>query len=223
MNKQQVIKFYKDYRNQVLAEMQEYLDDPLEQVQKLNDYTYQVKEDSLVANYFFRENVYDVPNPYFDISKLTNTYSIEWKWGLETPKELKTSKNFLRVLASGYQIITDFITNKNPEVLSFSGLSKGHDALYAGGTFIKRLKTILGDEYTIKSDKDNSVVYIINKTILSIPENSNVFKRAEHTSLQESIIYWMYPNMHPSTPNNVKVKSKIKKRVIENLYFKSLI
>jgi hypothetical protein len=222
MDQQYVIKFYKDYKNQVLAEMQEYLDEPLEQIQKLNDYTYQVKEDDLVANYFFRKNTFDIPNSYFDINKLNNTYSIEWKWGLETPKELKTPKNFLRVLASGYQVITDFITNKNPEVLSFSGLSKGHDSLYMGDTFIKRLKTLLNDEYTVRLDKDNSVMYIINKTVLSISEGDKIFKRAEHTSLQESIIYWRYPNAHPSTPNNVKIKSKIKKRVIENLYFKSL-
>lgn len=36
MTKSEVIKFYKSYRNQVLAEMQEYMDMPLEKMIRLD-------------------------------------------------------------------------------------------------------------------------------------------------------------------------------------------
>ncbi len=216
MTKLDIISFYKSYKFLILKEMQELLDQPLENIAKIDNFHYKVWEGDVAAIFYFRKNYFDSPNLYFDISKVNNTYSLSWKF---EESSIKNSKNFLRVLASGYQVITDFISNNSPEVISFGGLSKGHDNLYNGEVFQNRLKTLLGEEYDIISNIENSSIYIINKTVSNIKQEA-ILKRSEITSIQESITYWKYPHLHPSTPKNVRVKSKIKKRVIENLYFK---
>lgn len=217
MNRQEVIKFYKDYKNQILKEIQEYLDQPLKNMKKLSDTRYNVSEDNISADIRFKKNYYDIPNSYFDINKVKNTYSLEWGWA-NSDVDQRTNKNFLRVLASHYKVLDDFIKTKNPEVISFSGLSKGHDSLYFGSTFQKRLKILFGEEYDITFDKDKSVVYIIDKQISNIKKES-INKRSKITSLQEATMYWKFNHLHPDTPLNVKIKSKIKKRVLERIYF----
>lgn len=217
MNRKEIIKFYKDYKNQILKEIQEYLDQPLKNMKKLSDTSYNVSEDNISANIRFKKNYYDIPNQYFDIKTLKNTYSLEWVWA-NSDVDQRTNKNFLRVLASHYKVLDDFIKTKNPEVISFSGMSKGHDSLYFGDTFQKRLKTLFGEEYDIMLDEPKSVVYIIRKDVSNIKSES-IKKRSEITSLQEATMYWKFNHLHPNTPLNVKIKSKIKKRVLEKIYF----
>jgi len=215
MKKADIINFYKSYKSLIIKEMQEYLDQPLDNITQLDNFNYKVYEDGISAIFTFRKNYFEIPNPSFDINGVKNTYSLSWKWG-EGVKD-KNPKNFLRVLASGYQVINDFILNKSPEVISFGGLSKGHDTLYRGNTFQSRLKTLIGGEYDVWVDGDS--IFIIHKTVSNLKQES-IIKRSEITSMQESLIYWKYPQLHPSTPKNVKIKLKIKKRIIENLYFK---
>lgn len=218
MNIEDIKKFYKEYKDQILKEIQEYLDQPLKNMNKLSDTIYNVSEDGISANIYFRKNYYDEPNEYFDIKSLTNTYSLEWKWTSDNEVKNRTPKNFLRVLSSCYKVLDDFIKTKNPEVISFSGLSKGHDSIYFGNTFKKRLKNLFGEEYDIVFDEAKSVVYIIDKKISNIKKES-IKKRSETTSLQESTLYWKYNHLHPDTPVNVRIKSKIKKRVLEKVFF----
>jgi len=219
MNRNEIIKFYKDYKNQIINEVQEYLDQPLKNMEKTSDTNYKVSEDDISANIRFRRNYYDTPNQYFDIETLKNTYSLEWGWDWEMEDlNQRTPKNFLRVLASSYKVLDDFIKNKNPEVISFSGMSKGHVSLYFGSTFQKRLKTLFGEKYDIVLDMGKPVVYIIDKEISNIKSES-INKRSQTTSLQEATTYWKYNHLHPDTPINVKIKSKIKKRVLEEIYF----
>jgi hypothetical protein len=211
MNKSDIITFYKSYKSLIIKEMQEYLDQPLKDIEPIGSFNYRVYEGDIAAIFTFRR-IYLHDNPYFDGSD-KNTYSLSWRWD----DSIKSNKNFLRVLASGYQVINDFILDKSPDVISFGGLSKGHETLYTGSTFQKRLKTLFGEEYDVENDDD--VIYLIHKTI-SKSKSESIIKRSEVTSIQESIIYWKYPHLHPLTPKNVKIKSKIKKRIIENLYFK---
>jgi hypothetical protein len=211
MDKSDVITFYKSYKSLILKEMQEFLDQPLNGIKPIDGFNYRVYEGDIAAIFTFRR-IYLHDNPNFDGDD-KNAYSLSWRWD----DSVKSKKNFLRVLASGYQVINDFILNKSPDVISFGGLSKGHETLYAGGTFQKRLKTLFGEEYDVVTNDD--VIYIIHKTISKV-KNESISKRSEITSMQESIIYWKYPHLHPSTPKNVRIKSKIKKRIIENLYFK---
>jgi hypothetical protein len=220
MTKQQIREFYRNFKLQILNEIQEYLDIPLDNLEKVDDFTYMVWDKDIHANFIFRKKYYDLPNPYFDIEKLKDSYGLEWKWGKNMDEQFKTSKAFLRTWASGYQVIYDFLKNHNPQVLSFSGLSKGHDSIYFGETFLKRLKTLLKDEYDVIVDKEESVLYIINKVFSHI-KNEAILKRSQSTSLNEAIIYWKYPDLHPSTIKNVRIKNKIKQRVIQNLYFKN--
>lgn len=211
MTKLDIISFYKSYKSLILKEMQELLDQPLKNIKSIDDFNYRVYEDDISAIFNFRR-IYLHDNSNFDGND-KNAYSLSWRWD----DSVKSNKNFLRVLASGYQVINDFILDKSPEIISFGGLSKGHDSVYTGSTFQKRLKTLFGDEYDIIIDDD--VVFLVHKTISNLKQES-ILKRSEITSIQESIVYWKYPNLHLSTPKNVKIKSKIKKRIIENLYFK---
>ena len=222
MTKQQIMEFYRKFKSQILNEIQEYLDIPLNNIEKINNFKYKVEGDGIVADFIFRKKYYNLPNPYFDIEKSTNSYELEWKWNPDMDEQFKNPKSFLRTWASGYQVIYDFLKSNNPQVLSFSGLSKGHDNIYFGETFLKRLKTLLKDEYDIIVDKEESILYIINKTFSYI-KNEAILKRAKTTSLNEAIIYWKYPDLHPSTVKNVRIKNKIKQRVIQNLYFKNNI
>jgi hypothetical protein len=220
MNTNEIIKFYKAYKTQIINEVQEYLDQPLKNMEKTSDTHYKVSEDNISASIRFRRNFHYMPNQYFDIDDVRDTYSLEWGWGWDVEMDAKdrNPKNFLRVLASCYKVLDDFIKNKDPEVISFSGMSKGHNALYFGDTFQKRLKTLFGEEYDIIFDREKSIIYIINKEVSNVKSES-INKRSQTTSLQEATTYWKYNHMHPDTPLNVKIKAKIKKRVLEKIYF----
>ena len=220
MTKQQIREFYRSFKLQILNEIQEYLDIPLDNLEKTNKFEYRVWGDNIIADFTFRKKYYNLPNPYFDIGKSKDSYELEWRWNQDMNKQFKNPKSFLRTWASGYQVIYDFLKDNNPQVLSFSGLSKGHDNIYFGETFLKRLKTLLKNEYDIIVDKEESTLYIINKTFSNI-KNEVILTRSNLTSLNEAVIYWKYPDLHPSTSKNVRIKNKIKQRVIQNLYFKN--
>ena len=219
MNKQEIIYFYKSYKNQILNEMKEYLDMPLKNVKKLGEYDYLVSEDNIEAKFSIRPKYFsDSHRGHKYFSKNTDkTYEISWSFDFDAPSDIKNPKNFLRITATSFKVLNDFIENNQPNVITFSGLSKGHESIYYGDTFLKRLKTLFGDEYDIVADKEDSLIYIINKTISSV-KNEAILKRSKQTSIQESIIYWKYPQMHPSTPTNIKIKNRIKNRIIKNLY-----
>ena len=199
--------------------MKEYLDIPLKNVEKIGKYEYKVYEDNIEADFIIRPKYF---SPSYGAYKYfpentDKTFDISWSFSNEMTQSEKTSKSFLRVTATAYKVLNDFIQNEQPNVMAFSGLSKGHESVYYGDVFLKRLKVLFGDEYDIVTDKDASMIYIINKTI-SLLNNEAIYKRSKQTSIQESIIYWKYPHHHPSTPTNVKIKNKIKTKIIKNLY-----
>lgn len=218
MKKEDILKFYKQYRNQIINEMKEYLDIPLKNIKKISDFDYLVFEDNIEAKFSIKSKYFSDSHKYFP-KNIDKTYEISWSFPLDIESKYKTPQNFLRILATSYKVLKDFIENKQPNVITFSGSSKGHDSIYFGDTFLKRLRTLFGNEYDIVLDKDNSIIYIINKTI-SLIKNESINKRAKTTSLQESIIYWKYSHLHPTTPHNVKVKNIIKNKIIQNLYIK---
>ena len=219
MNKQEIISFYKLYKNQILNEMKEYLDMPLKNIKKIGKYEYNVSEGNIEANFTIRPKYFsDSHKGHNFFPKNTDkTFDISWSFSNEMVQNDKTPQSFLRVTATAYKVLNDFIKNEQPNVISFSGLSKGHESVYYGDVFLKRLKTLFGDEYDIATDKEASIIYIINKTI-SLIKNESIVKRATQTSLKESIIYWKYPNLHPNTPINIKIKNQIKTKIIKNLY-----
>jgi hypothetical protein len=219
MNKQEIISFYKLYKNQILNEMKEYLDMPLKNIKKIGKYEYNVSEGNIEAKFIIRPKYFsDSHKGHNFFPKNTDkTFDISWSFSNEMVQNDKTPQSFLRVTATAYKVLNDFIKNEKPNVISFSGLSKGHESVYYGDVFLKRLKTLFGDEYDIATDKEASIIYIINKTI-SLIKNESIVKRATQTSLKESIIYWKYPNLHPNTPINIKIKNQIKTKIIKNLY-----
>lgn len=219
MNKQEIANFYKSYKSQILNEMREYLDMPFKNVEKTGKYDYKIDEEGVEANFIFRPRYFSHSHRGHNFfQRNTNkTFEISWFYSLDTPTSKRTPQSFLRITATTYKILNDFIENEQPNVIVFSGLSKGHESIYYGDTFLKRLKTLFGDEYDIVADKEDSIIYIINKTV-SLAKNEAILKRSEQTSIQESIIYWKYPQIHPSTPKNVKMKNVIKNRIIKNLY-----
>jgi hypothetical protein len=222
MDKQKIFSFYKSYKNQILNEMKEYLDMPLKNIEKIGKYEYKVYEDNIEADFIIRPKYFsDSHKGHNFFPKNTDkTFDISWSFSNEMTQSEKTPKSFLRITATAYKVLNDFIQNEQPNVIAFSGLSKGHESVYYGDVFLKRLKTIFGDEYDIITDKEASMIYIINKTV-SLLKNESIIKRATKTSLKESLIYWNYPLLHPSTPINIKIKQKIKQRIIKNLYLTS--
>jgi hypothetical protein len=219
MNRQEIISFYKSYKNQILNEMKEYLDMPLKNIKKIGKYEYNVSEDNIEAKFIIRPKYFsDSHKGHNFFPKNTDkTFDISWSFSNEMAQNDKTPQSFLRITATAYKVLNDFIKNEQPNVISFSGLSKGHESVYYGDVFLKRLKMLFGDEYDIATDKEASMIYIINKTI-SLIKNESIVKRATQTSLKESIIYWKYPNLHPNTPINIKIKNQIKTKIIKNLY-----
>jgi hypothetical protein len=219
MNKQEIISFYKLYKNQILNEMKEYLDMPLKNIKKIGKYEYNVSEGNIEAKFIIRPKYFSDSHKghNFFPKNIDKTFDISWSFSNEMVQNDKTPQSFLRVTATAYKVLNDFIKNEQPNVISFSGLSKGHESVYYGDVFLKRLKTLFGDEYDIAADKETSIIYIINKTI-SLIKNESIVKRATQTSLKESIIYWKYPNLHPNTPINIKIKNQIKTKIIKNLY-----
>jgi hypothetical protein len=222
MDKQKIFSFYKSYKNQILNEMKEYLDMPLKNIEKIGKYEYKVYEDNIEADFIIRPKYFsDSHKGHNFFPKNTDkTFDISWSFSNNMAQNEKTPKSFLRITATAYKVLNDFIQNEQPNVIAFSGLSKGHESVYYGDVFLKRLKTIFGDEYDIITDKEASMIYIINKTV-SLLKNESIIKRATKTSLKESLIYWNYPLLHPSTPINIKIKQKIKQRIIKNLYLTS--
>jgi len=221
MNRQEIIDFYKSYKSQILNEMKEYLDMPLKNITKLSKYDYLVSGDGIEAKFNFKSKYFtdSYKGHQFFPKNTDKTYEISWSFTFDTNDKYKTPQSFLRVTATSYKVLKDFIENEQPNVITFSGLSKGHESVYYGDTFLKRLKVLFGDEYDIIADKDQSIIYIVNKTI-SLLKKESIDKRSEQTSIQESIIYWKYPNLHPLTSSNVKIKNKIKNKIINNLYIK---
>lgn len=198
--------------------MREYLDIPLN-FHKVNNNEYIIDDDNVNVIFTFRKKYTDTPVPYFDINQANQAYDVMWDWKEPMDDKHKTPQNFLRVLATSYSILSDFINTTQPNILSFSGITKGHNNVYFGETFVNRLNNLFNEEYDVILDKDNFRVLIINKTISTLKKDA-IYKRAEKTSMQESIIYWKYPHLHPSTPTNIKIKNKIKQQVIKNLYIK---
>jgi hypothetical protein len=219
MNKQEIANFYKSYKNQILNEMKEYLDIPFKNIEKTGKYDYKIDEEGVEANFIFRPRYFSHSHRGHNFfQRNTNkTFEISWSYSNDIPKDKRTPQSFLRITATTFKVLNDFIENEQPNVIVFSGLSKGHESIYYGDTFLKRLKTLFGGEYDVVADKEDSLIYIINKTV-SLVKNEAILKRSEQTSIQESIIYWKYPQMHPSTPTNVKIKNMIKNRIIKNLY-----
>jgi hypothetical protein len=219
MNRQEIISFYKSYKNQILNEMKEYLDMPLKNIEKIGKYDYKIDEEGVEANFIFRPRYFSHSHRGHNFfQRNTNkTFEISWSYSNDIPKDKRTPQSFLRITATTFKVLNDFIENEQPNVIVFSGLSKGHESIYYGDTFLKRLKTLFGGEYDVVADKEDSLIYIINKTV-SLVKNEAILKRSEQTSIQESIIYWKYPQMHPSTPTNIKIKNRIKNRIIKNLY-----
>ena len=62
MNTNEIIKFYKAYKTQIINEVQEYLDQPLKNMEKTSDTHYKVSEDNISASIRFRRNFHDMPN-----------------------------------------------------------------------------------------------------------------------------------------------------------------
>lgn len=219
MVRQEIINFYKRYKTQILNEMKEYLDIPLKNIKKISSYDYLVSEGNIKAKFSIRSKYFtDSHKGHQFFPKNTDkTYEISWSFVFDMEDKYKNPQSFLRVTATAYKVLKDFIENEQPNVITFSGLSKGHESIYYGDTFLNRLKILFSSEYDIIFNKEDSIIYIINKTI-SLIKNEAILKRANQTSLQESITYWKYPNSHPSTPPNIKIKNQIKNKIINNLY-----
>lgn len=222
MNKKQIIEFYKHYKSEILSEMREFFDKPLEHIKKINSKEYIAYEDDLEIRFNFirrfEGDILSLPNS-IDKKQIKEYYELSWVFVKGEPN----NKNFLRACGTSFSILNDFFTNNsNILIISFSGLKQGHDSIYSG-SFKNKMENLFGDEYQyiIKNEDGIKSYFLVNKIILEANLGS-IKKRAKETSLIESFIYWKYKNLHPETPKNVKIRSKIKSKIIYNLYIKEI-
>ena len=222
MTKQQIVEFYKLWREKILSEMKEYFDQPLQNIKKINNNEYLAIEDDLEIDFTFTRrfggDIINLPNS-IDKKQVQDYWELSWVF----KKGEKNNKNFLRACGTSFSIIKDFLaSNNNIKIIYFSGLTRGHDSIYSG-SYKNKIENLFGREYSyiIKDDGGIKSYFLVNKTILESNYGS-IEKRAKSTSLIESIIYWRYPDFHPSTPPNIKIKNRIKQKVVENLYIKEI-
>ena len=217
MTKGEIRKFYRDYKDQILLEMREYMDKPLENIDKISDYEYIAYENDIYVKYLFINRFGgDLLNLPKNVDKklVQNYWEISWSF---INNSNKLPQAFLRVSGTSLQIINQFINNKNPLIISFSGLTKGHDSIYKG-SFKNKIKNLFGEQYSYIVDEEDNIFsyYLVNKSVLK--NNDAINNRANETSINESLIYWRFPHLHPSTPTNIKIKNKIKNKIITNIY-----
>lgn len=225
MNKQQIMQFYKAYKQQILDEMQEYYDMPLQHIEKIDDNKYIAYEDNIKVVFTFVRrfggDLSKLPN-IVDKNLVNEYYERSWDWAEDTPAIERNAKNFLRVAGTSFKITKQFFQNKlKCKVLLFTSAKSGHDNIYSDKSrYSKKLITILGDQYHYIADPDNFRYWIINKDVINYKDQNHLILRMEilKETLDEAVQARYFPLRHSSTPINVKIKAKIKQRVLKKIY-----
>lgn len=227
MTYQQIKEFYKIYKQQILDEMQEYYDMPLQYVEKINDNQYVAYENDIKVIFTFVRrfggDLSKLPN-IVDKSLVKEYYERSWNWDESTPINERNSKNFLRVVGTSFKITKQFFQDKpSCNILLFTSLSKGHDTVYSDKSrYSNKLISILGDQYHYVANPDDFRYWVINKDIINYKDQNHIQLRMEilNESLNEAIQFRYFPLRHPLTSTNIKIKAKIKQRVLEKIYLK---
>jgi len=224
---QQIKQFYKAYKQQVLDEMQEYYDAPLQHIERIEYNKWIAYENNIKVNFVFMRrfgnDLYKLPN-IIDKNQIKEYYERSWSWDETTPENERNAKNFLRVIGTSFKITQQFFQDKpNCKILLFTSLTKGHNSIYSNPSrYSKKLISILGDQYHYISDPDNFRYWIINKDVINYKNQNHINIRMEMLgeNMDEAIKYWYYPLKYSSTSLNVKIKAKIKQKILREIYIK---
>lgn len=223
MNKKQISEFYKSYKQKCLSEVREHYGNLLPGFEKLdkNKYTIYDEKDQISAIFTFR-NQYgsdlDKLPSIVDRKLVTHYVEVSFDFDNNMPNQNKTKENLLRVLGTSPKVVIEYIeSNSNIQVIYFSAATKGHESIYSG-SYKDLIQTYFGEQYDIVQDSENVNFFIIDKSVIDTNNHGGVRKLSESTSFANALIYWKYPHLHPSTPVNVRIKSKIKQRVIKNIF-----
>jgi len=193
----------------------ESFDKPFLNFTKVNNFEYLVYNGDIEGYFIFRRGHNDgvTLNSCCLIEKIDTYYDISWRWGDNVPDEVKTAANWVRMTASSFNIIDDFIRTVHPLVIKFGSHTGGNAKIYYNEHFIDKLRTIFGEHFDVFVDKEMDRTFLVNKEV-SQRSLDNIEKRGrDYTNMSESWNYWKYPKKrnHRGGIKNDIIKEQIKR------------
>ena len=119
--------------------------------------------------------------------------------------ELKTPANWMKMTATAFKIVDDFIRDIHPLVIKFSWHTMGNWKIYSNESFVDKLKTIFGEKFDVWVDNENERIYLIDKNVSKF-KSGPIEKLSENccVSFDDAWKYCKFP------------KKKDKKGIIKN-------
>jgi len=218
--KNEIIKLVREILNE------EIFDTPFTNVKKIDDQFYQINEEGVIVDFRFKirfdvENLIKVKKEEIDIF-----WEVYWLWNKEMKEELKTPKNWGRVIATSYKIINEFIEDYQPKVIHFGRQTDGNKKIYSNPNFIDKVRTIFGDKYIFISDDEKENFFLVQKELSTIYETA-IKKRIQF--LNESFDVAKQRVLHPNindlkgiVKNDfIKEEEKRKQYKLTYIYYKN--
>lgn len=184
----EIKKIIKDYLNE------EIFDIPFTNIKKEHDQHYIINEDGVIVNFNFKmrfdiENLIKVKKNEIDFF-----WEVYWGWDKNMKPELKTPKNWIKVIATSYKILNEFIKDYNPKVIHFGRQTDGNKKVYSNTSFLDKIKTIFGENYIVISDDEKENFFLIKKEHSTIYETT-IEKRIKY--LNETFDIAKQRTLHP--------------------------
>ena len=178
-------------------QIDESFDRPYNNFVKIDDFRYTVEQDGVSSVFSFHRqyNNNNLPNRLIYNNLVNIYYEVSWAWGKDMKNNLKTPANWMRLTATAFKVIDDFIRTEQPKVIKFSNQTEGNLKIYKNERFIDILRTIFSDHYNVVPewlDEETIVLYMFDKEVSRVAESS-ILKRAENcTNLEEATNYFKY-------------------------------
>jgi hypothetical protein len=214
--KELIQKLYLEYKTQYT----EVFDSPFEFKKESNTKYIVVKNGKEIAYFLFR-TMYDVNNSPINYSKhkIRTYWDVSWYWQPHLSSEEKNSNNFIKITATSFKIVDDFIRQNNPMMIGFSGQTLSHDRIYSNDSFLDKWKIIFGEKYNIEPKNDK--IWIYNKILKDIDEHK-IIRLSELLEIHPDKAHHLikYPSKH--TTKGISrfelIKEQIKRIILKKLY-----
>jgi len=146
-------------------QINESFDRPFSNIIKKSDMEYDVDENGVKGVFYFtrKPNNNDLNNYYFYNDKIDVYYDVSWQFKSDMSNELKTPANWMKMTATAFKIIDDFIRTKHPLVIKFSFHTPDNWKIYSNSGFLDKLKTLFSEKFDVLLDNEFERIYLINK------------------------------------------------------------
>ena len=195
-------KYLKEYKEYFLKEL---FEKDLPYIEKTSPTEYLVGNgEDIEAKYFFKFEDWD------------NSYSINWQF---TPNnQNKSPEAWKKVITTSLKVIDDFVKTKNPTSIIISGDNELKTRIYKSDLFIKKLETLLNNEYKIdNSDEDKIVLRTIEESY-----KSSIQKRMDtlNESYNKSLDYWKNGDLNSKSKIERwnSIKKLIEREILKEFY-----